>query len=152
MGNLYSPESQTQYVFERPNFTLIVCKSYQLYCVVFQIALVPMVRLYRCANSDKYPEVSVVLSTASSFFVFFFLHGSVVLARHLMDASAIQMSTYHSWMIKVIHQKDVTLKSLGNFHKLCVGWEVCTFYCDSDGRGSVLSQICIQECSLLTVS
>ena len=102
----------------------MVSKNYQLYYFVFQIALLPMVRLYRCANSDKYPEVSVVLSTASSFFVFFFLHGSVVLARHLMDASAIQMSTYHSWMIKVRHQKDVTLKELRNFHKLCVGREV----------------------------
>ena len=102
----------------------MVSKNYQLYYCVFQIALLPMVRLYRCANSDKYPEVSVVLSTASSFFVFFFLHGSVVLARHLMDASAIQMSTYHSWMIKVRHQKDVTLKELRNFHKLCVGREV----------------------------
>ena len=60
-----------------------------------------MTRLYRSANSDKYPEVSVVLSTASSFFVFFFLHGSVVLARHVLDASGIQLSTYHSWMIKV---------------------------------------------------
>jgi hypothetical protein len=43
-----------------------------------------MIRLYQSANSDKYPEVSVVLSTASSFFVFFFLHGSVVLTRHLV--------------------------------------------------------------------
>jgi hypothetical protein len=66
-----------------------------------QLSIIPMTRLHRSANSDKYPEVSVVLSVASSFFVFFLLHGSVVLARHLIDAAGFQISTYHSWMIKV---------------------------------------------------
>lgn len=80
---------------------------YLLYSAVFSywlplmIAIQPMFKLYRSANSDKYPEVSVVLSTASSFFVFFLLHGSVVFARHILDASGIPLSTYQSWMIKV---------------------------------------------------
>ena len=34
-----------------------------------------MIRLAKVANSDKYPEVTVVLATASSFFLVYSLHG-----------------------------------------------------------------------------
>ena len=34
-----------------------------------------MIRLAKVANSDKYPEVIVVLATASSFFLVYSLHG-----------------------------------------------------------------------------
>lgn len=80
---------------------------YLLYSAVFSywlplmIAAVPLTRLLRSSSGDKFPEVSVVLATVSSFFIFYLLHGSVVLVRHTLDAAGIPMATYQSWMIKV---------------------------------------------------
>ena len=62
-----------------------------------------MIRLAKVANSDKYPEVTVVLATASSFFLFYSLHGCIVIVRHSLDAVGITLDTHHSWMIKVIY-------------------------------------------------
>jgi hypothetical protein len=59
-----------------------------------------MIKLARSANSDKYPEVSVVLATVSSFFIFYSMHGCVVLTRHTIDAMGITLDTHQSWMIK----------------------------------------------------
>ena len=34
-----------------------------------------MIRLAKVANNDKYPEVTFVFATASSFYLFYSLHG-----------------------------------------------------------------------------
>merc|ERR1719264_1931141 len=65
------------------------------------ISLPAMIRLYR-SRAGKSPEVSVALSASVSFFVFFALHAAVVAARHTIDAADIPISTYQSWMLKVI--------------------------------------------------
>ena len=69
-----------------------------------------MIRLAKVANSDKYPEVTVVLATASSFFLFYSLHGCIVIVRHSLDAVGITLDTHHSWMIKVIHVQIQKMK------------------------------------------
>ena len=58
-------------------------------------------RLIRDTNRDKYPEVSVVLATASSFFIFYIFHASIVFVRHFYDLSWHEISTYNLWMIRV---------------------------------------------------
>ena len=60
-----------------------------------------MIRLAKTNRPDKYPEVSVVLATVTSFFVFYFLHGCVVLVRHTLDAIGMDLDHHHLWMIKV---------------------------------------------------
>jgi len=71
------------------------------YWLPLLLSITPMIRLAKVANSDKYPEVTVVLATASSFFLFYSLHGCIVLVRHSLDAVGITLDTHHSWMIKV---------------------------------------------------
>lgn len=71
------------------------------YWLPLLLSITPMIRLAKVANSDKYPEVTVVLATASSFFLFYSLHGCIVLVRHSLDAVGISLDTHHSWMIKV---------------------------------------------------
>lgn len=71
------------------------------YWLPLLLSITPMIRLAKVANSDKYPEVTVVLATASSFFLFYSLHGCIVLVRHSLDAVGINLDTHHSWMIKV---------------------------------------------------
>lgn len=65
------------------------------------LCFAPMIRLAKTNRPDKYPEVSVVLATVTSFFVFYFLHGCVVLIRHTMDAIGMDLDHHHLWMIKV---------------------------------------------------
>ena len=60
-----------------------------------------MIRLAKINRPDKYPEVAVVLATVSSFFIFYFMHGCVVLVRHYLDAVGIILDDHHQWMIKV---------------------------------------------------
>merc|ERR1719495_1016168 len=71
------------------------------YWLPLLLSITPMIRLAKVANSDKYPEVTVVLATASSFFLFYSLHGCIVIVRHSLDAFGITLDTHHSWMIKV---------------------------------------------------
>lgn len=71
------------------------------YWLPLLLSITPLIRLAKVSNSEKYPEVAVVLATASSFFLFYSLHGCIVLARHSIDALEINIDTYHSWMIKV---------------------------------------------------
>jgi len=71
------------------------------YWLPLLLSITPMIRLAKVANSDKYPEVTVVLATTSSFFLFYSLHGCIVLVRHSLDALGITLDTHHSWMIKV---------------------------------------------------
>lgn len=71
------------------------------YWLPLLLSITPMIRLAKVANSDKYPEVTVVIATASSFFLFYSLHGCIVLVRHSLDAVGISLDTHHSWMIKV---------------------------------------------------
>jgi len=71
------------------------------YWLPLLLSITPMIRLAKVANSDKHPEVTVVLATASSFFLFYSLHGCIVLVRHSLDAVGITLDTHHSWMIKV---------------------------------------------------
>ena len=66
-----------------------------------QLSFAPMIRLAKTNRPDKYPEVSVVLATVTSFFVFYFLHGCVVLVRHTLDAIGMDLDHHHLWMIKV---------------------------------------------------
>jgi hypothetical protein len=73
------------------------------YWLPLLVSLPAMFRLYRSRQQvDKSPEVSVALSASVSFFIFFLLHGSVVAARHTIDAAGISISTHQSWMLKVI--------------------------------------------------
>jgi hypothetical protein len=65
------------------------------------IAIIPAIRLMRDPNRDKYPEVSVVLGTVSSFFLFYIFHATLVFVRHFYDLSGHEISTYNLWMIKV---------------------------------------------------
>ena len=62
----------------------------------------PMIRLAKINRPDKYPEVAVVIATVSSFFIFYFMHGCVVLVRHYLDAVGIILDDHHQWMIKVL--------------------------------------------------
>lgn len=64
-----------------------------------------MIKLAKVTNNDKYPEVTVVLATAASFFAFYSLHGCVVLVRHTIDALGITLNMHNSWMIKVKSNK-----------------------------------------------
>ena len=66
-----------------------------------QLSFPPMIRLAKTNRPDKYPEVSVVLATVTSFFVFYFFHGGVVLVRHTLDAIGMDLDHHHLWMIKV---------------------------------------------------
>lgn len=61
-----------------------------------------MLKLIRSKSGEKFPEVSIVLSTSSSFFIFFLLHGCIVLSRHSLDVSGFQLTIYQSWMLKVL--------------------------------------------------
>ena len=61
----------------------------------------PMIRLAKINRPDKYPEVSVVLATVSSFFIFYFMHGCVVIVRHSLDAFGMILDQHNLWMIKV---------------------------------------------------
>ena len=66
-----------------------------------QISIYPAIRLARDKHRDKYPEVSVVLATVSSFFVFYLFHAILVFGRHFYDLLGQEMSVYNLWMIKV---------------------------------------------------
>ena len=60
-----------------------------------------MIRLAKVSNSDKYPEVTVTIATAASFFLFYSLHGTIVMVRHAIDALGVNLDSQHTWMIKV---------------------------------------------------
>lgn len=77
-----------------------------------------MLRLAYTKHGNKYPEVTLVSSTAISFFVFYLLHGCVVLVRHSLDVSGHDLSTYHAWMIKVnIDYSWASLRTQARFMK-----------------------------------
>lgn len=61
-------------------------------------------------DSDKHPFISVSLSAASSFFLFYLLHAAVVVTRHSLDAAGYSISSYHAWMLTV-RQTDRSIKS-----------------------------------------
>jgi hypothetical protein len=71
------------------------------YWLPLMLSIIPLCRLAKVTNCDKYPEVTVVLATVSSFFIFYFLHGCIVAVRHSLDAMGIHLDTHNSWMIKV---------------------------------------------------
>ena len=66
-----------------------------------QISIFPAISLIRDKHRDKFPEVSVVLGTVSSFFIFYIFHATLVFGRHFYDLSGNEISTYNLWMIKV---------------------------------------------------
>lgn len=73
---------------------------------VFQISLRPLLQLVSPrADSTKYPEVTLVVATAVSFFLFYALHACVVATRHALDLAGTPISTYHQWMLKVQREK-----------------------------------------------
>ena len=72
-----------------------------------QISIFPAISLIRDKHRDKFPEVSVVLGTVSSFFIFYIFHATLVFGRHFYDLSGNEISTYNLWMIKV--NKSLTL-------------------------------------------
>ena len=67
-----------------------------------QVSIPPLIILVKLRNSDKYPEVTVVLATISSFFFLYFLHASIVILRHTLDAMSIEVNPHQMWVIKVI--------------------------------------------------
>lgn len=71
------------------------------YWLPLLICIMPLIRLAKINRADKYPEVAVVLATISSFFIFYFMYGCVVLVRHYLDAIGIILDEHHNWMIKV---------------------------------------------------
>jgi len=71
------------------------------YWLPLMVCIMPMIRLAKINRPDKYPEVAVVIATVSSFFIFYFMHGCVVLVRHYLDAVGIILDDHHQWMIKV---------------------------------------------------
>lgn len=79
----------------------LVYSSILSYWLPLLVCVPPMIRLAKLTNNDKYPEVTVVLATASSFFIFYLLYASIVLVRHSMDAMGMVLDDHHSWMIKV---------------------------------------------------
>jgi len=86
---------------------LILCLYYLIYSSILtfwlplMISIVPAIRLIRDKNRDKHPEVSVVLSTVSSFFIFYVFHATLVFGRHFYDISGHEISAYNLWMVKV---------------------------------------------------
>merc|ERR1711997_206582 len=86
---------------------LILCLYYLIYSSILTfwlpllISIYPAIRLARDKHRDKYPEVSVVLATVSSFFVFYLFHAILVFGRHFYDLLGQEMSVYNLWMIKV---------------------------------------------------
>ena len=74
-----------------------------------QISIFPAISLIRDKHRDKFPEVSVVLGTVSSFFIFYIFHATLVFGRHFYDLSGNEISTYNLWMIKV--NKSLTFNS-----------------------------------------
>merc|ERR1712038_791375 len=86
---------------------IILCLYYLIYSSILTfwlplvISIFPAIRLIRDKHRDKYPEVSVVLGTVSSFFMFYIFHATLVFGRHFYDLSGNEISTYNLWMIKV---------------------------------------------------
>lgn len=96
------------------------------------LSFTPMIRLAKTNRPDKYPEVSVVLATVTSFFVFYFLHGCVVLVRHTLDAIGMDLDHHHLWMIKVAQS---LLWLVAYFWH--VTRPILAFLMDSDLRGQI---------------
>jgi len=96
------------------------------------LSFAPMIRLAKTNRPDKYPEVSVVLATVTSFFVFYFLHGCVVLVRHTLDAIGMDLDHHHLWMIKVAQS---LLWLVAYFWH--VTRPIMAFLMDSDLRGHI---------------
>merc|ERR1719468_191943 len=71
------------------------------YWLPLLLSITPMIRLAKVSNSDKYPEVTVTIATAASFFLFYSLHGTIVMVRHAIDALGVNLDSQHTWMIKV---------------------------------------------------
>lgn len=71
------------------------------YWIPLMVSIPPLIILVKLRNSDKYPEVTVVLATISSFFFLYFLHASIVILRHTLDAMSIEVNPHQMWVIKV---------------------------------------------------
>jgi len=100
---------------------LILCLYYLIYSSILtfwlplMISIYPAIRLVRDKHRDKYPEVSVVLATVSSFFVFYVFHAILVFGRHFYDLLGQDMSTYNLWMIKVCQSLLLLIAYFWNF-------------------------------------
>jgi len=71
------------------------------YWIPLMVSIPALIILVKLKNSDKYPEVTVVLATISSFFFLYFLHASIVILRHTLDAMSIEVNPHQMWVIKV---------------------------------------------------
>lgn len=106
---------------------------YLFYLAIFSfwlpliISLGPLIKLYFKGNCDKYPEISVVLATVSSFFVFYLLHGIIVLIRHCLDVSGVQLTMHQAWIIKVAQSLSWLIAYFWHFTRPCL-----IFMLDSD--------------------
>lgn len=95
------------YLYSANLHQIILCLYYLIYSSILTfwlpllISIYPAIRLMRDKHRDKYPEVSVVLGTVSSFFMFYIFHATLVFGRHLYDLLGHEISTYNLWMIKV---------------------------------------------------
>ena len=70
--------------------------------MIFQVSIVPLRRMTRNQTScGKQPEINITLSTASSFFIFYVSHATLVFVRHTLDLAGLALSPYNSWMMKV---------------------------------------------------
>jgi hypothetical protein len=99
--------SSSGYFYSANLHQIILCLYYLIYSSILtfwlplMISIFPAIRLIRDKHRDKYPEVSVVLGTVSSFFVFYVFHAILVFGRHFYDLLGHDISTYNLWMIKV---------------------------------------------------
>ncbi|TRY77399.1 hypothetical protein TCAL_13934 [Tigriopus californicus] len=131
---LASPQGN---VHKAVSFYYLIYQALLSYWLPLLVSIPFMLRLAYSKHGNKYPEVALVSSTAISFFVFYLLHGCVVLIRHSLDVSGHDLSTYHAWMIKV-------LQSL--FWLLAFSWHVfraaLVILLDPDLKESVLHPSC----------
>lgn len=99
--------SGSGYFYSANLHQIILCLYYLIYSSILtfwlplMISIFPAIRLIRDKHRDKYPEVSVVLGTVSSFFMFYLFHATLVFGRHFYDLLGNGISTYNLWMIKV---------------------------------------------------
>eukprot|EP00095_Tigriopus_kingsejongensis_P003757 maker-scaffold499_size154954-snap-gene-0.18 protein:Tk03757 transcript:maker-scaffold499_size154954-snap-gene-0.18-mRNA-1 annotation:"pyroglutamylated rfamide peptide receptor" len=96
---LASPEGN---VHKAVSFYYLIYQALLSYWLPLLVSIPFMHRLAYSKHGDKFLEVTIVSWTAISFFVFYLLHGCVVLIRHSLDVSNYDLSSYHGWMIKVL--------------------------------------------------
>jgi len=123
---------------------LILCLYYLIYSSILTfwlpllISIFPAISLIRDKHRDKFPEVSVVLGTVSSFFIFYIFHATLVFGRHFYDLSGNEISTYNLWMIKVGQSLLLLIAYFWNFVRPALALSL-----DSDLKFDLMKMLCL---------